>query len=198
MIENLTREKTDQVADLIIIDNIALLEESINHLSDTGTIWLFYKMEDLETVIDKIVDSPLFIHLENATVFTIGNETLQAYHLTKDQNNYTLNTIEVKRDVVVPYTVMNEDGNREKRGWDYEDGVAKRWTGLGNSVYLSDVTFLPQLLSMLSSKEGDIVTYNGDTVIRDYSIMDGILSTSEEDCPLSFYNRKFLPKTREE
>jgi hypothetical protein len=82
--------------------------------------------------------------------------------------------------------------------WDYEDGVAKRWTGLGNSVYLSDVTFLPQLLSMLSSKEGDIVIYNGDTVIRDYSIMDGILSTSEEDCPLSFYNRKFLPKTREE
>ena len=182
-----------QVADLIIIDSVALLEESINQLSDTGTIWLFYELQDLYSVL-KIIenDNRIQNNYKNATVFTINYKTYQAFHITKS-NNFVFNSIEIKRTVLVPYTVEKGDGTREKRGWDYEDGIPKRWTGLGICIYLSDKKFLPQVLSMLSSKEGDVVLYNKNIIKRDYDLLEGKLSTSE-DCKLSVYNRKFLPK----
>lgn len=167
-----------------------LLAECYRVLKPTGTMWMFYGITKIESVIKCINKSMFFNHWENAMVATIPDKTYQAYHLTKNKNNYTFNNIEIKRDVVVPYVVKKPDGTKEKRGWDYENGKAKRWTGLGNCIFASDIDFIIQVLICLSSNENDKVM---SSYKRNNSLLYNQVSSSE-NCSLNFSKRLFLPK----
>ena len=161
-------------------------------LKPTGTLWFFYGITKIETVIKCVNRSGMFNHWENAMVYTSQNKTYQAFHLTINNKNYIFNQVEIKRDVVVPYMVK-KDGKRIKRGWDYENGKPKRWTGIGNCLYAPNFEFLIQILSVLSSKENDTVLFNNKYLKRDYNLLFNKISSSE-DCPLHFSKRLFLPK----
>lgn len=189
----------DNSFDLIIIDKTydnydVLLETVYNKLKDKGTCWLLTNSLKIKEQIDSIKNTKFINHLENWCTITTENKTLNFYHLTKS-DKYTFNSIEIKRDVVVPYTVKGEDGSRIKRGWDYEDGKPKRWTGISNSFYVSKPEYIYDVFSLLSSYEHDNVysVFYDAVLIRDYSKLKGQFSTSE-DCEINFSKRDFLPK----
>lgn len=175
------------MADLIFckIKDFSLAKSS---LSENGTIWVECSSgEKLNDLCD--------FHLENSLVVCNGEETKTFYHYSKS-DKYIWNSVEVLREVVVPYTVKGKNGERIKRGWDYLNGKPMRWTSLGNALYCSDEDFLKQLLVLTSSNESSSVVEFPDTKIeRDYSMLEGKASTSE-DCKLSFKNRSFLPKEK--
>lgn len=171
------------------------LSECRRVLKPEGSMWMFYGITMIESVIKSVNKSGLYNHWENALVFTTPEKTLQYYHLTKNEKNYVFNQIEIKRDVVVPYVTKTKDGKKIKRGWDYENGKAKRFTGIGNCLYASNPSWINQIFSLISSKENDVVISlpSGNKIIRDYNSLFNQISTSE-DCKLGFNRRLFLPK----
>lgn len=169
-----------------------ILTESKRLLTKEGTLWLFYNIEDIKTILSLIKANNFINHFENASVFSTPEKTFQAFHLTMS-NKYIFNQIEIKREVAAPYIVKTADGKSEKRGWDYENGKPMRWTGIGNCIYASDKNFLNQLLLVLSANDSSKCILNGDNIIRNYDILFNQISSSE-NCKLHFSKRLFLPK----
>ena len=58
-----------------------LLAECYRILKPTGTMWMFYGITKIESVIKRINKSMFFNHWENAMVATIPDKTYQAYVL---------------------------------------------------------------------------------------------------------------------
>lgn len=182
--------------DLIVSDFLTKnnLKKYFTLLSDKGTLWVKSSKENILNEFNLIKESEFLNHLENWLVINTQNETSNYYHLTKSKN-YIWNQIEIKRDVVVPYVLKSENGQSVKRGWEYENGKAKRWTGIGNCLYVSDKNYINQIFMLLSSNENSEVLYNDKNIYRNYDTLYNQISTSE-NCKLSFSNRLFLPKNR--
>ena len=86
---------------------------------------------------------------------------------------------------------LKEENNELKaKIYDYENGKAKRWTGLGNCIFASDIDFIIQVLICLSSNENDKVM---SSYKRNNSLLYNQVSSSE-NCSLNFTKRLFLPK----
>lgn len=157
-----------------------LLAECKRVLKPTGTMWMFYGITKIESVIKCANRSGLFNHWENAMVYCrpkgrgathkLKSQREEILHLTKDPKNYTWNSVEYLREVVVPYI---KDG--KPRGWalDQSTGLRVRWTGIGNVSFFTPPAYnnvaekqihscqKPLLLFaeliMLSSKKGETV-----------------------------------------
>ena len=157
-----------------------LLAECYRILKPTGTMWMFYGITKIESVIKCINKSMFFNHWENAMVYCrpkgrgathkLKSQREEIVHLTKDPKNYTWNAVEYLREVVVPYV---KDG--KARGWalDQSTGMRVRWTGLGNVSFFTPPAYnnvgekqihscqkpilLFTELIMLSSKKGEKV-----------------------------------------
>lgn len=186
----------NESVDLIIYDDILekdLLEECFRILRQDGTLWLITNKNNIVDEMKLIREVGFINNFENWWTINIKDYTKNFYHLTMSEN-YTFNQVEIKRDVVVPYTIKGKNGERIKRGWDYEDGKPKRWTGISNCSYLSDESLLNQLFMLVSSNENDVVydVKSNSFLKRDYNLLKNI-STSE-DCQISFNKRSFMPK----
>lgn len=186
----------NESVDLIIYDDILekdLLEECFRILKQDGTLWLITNKNNIVDEMRLIREVGFINNFENWWTINIKDYTKNFYHLTISEN-HTFNQVEIKRDVVVPYTIKGKNGERIKRGWDYEDGKPKRWTGISNCSYLSDESLLNQLFMLVSSNENDVVydVKSKSFLKRDYSLLKNI-STSE-DCQISFNRRSFMPK----
>lgn len=117
----------------------AFFTECKRVLKPTGTLWFFYGITKIETVIKCVNRSGMFNHWENAMVYCrakgrgstkkLKSQREEIMHITKDENKYTWNAVEYLREVVVPYV---KDG--KPRGWvlDQSTGMRLRWSGLGN------------------------------------------------------------------
>lgn len=155
------------------------LSECKRILTPEGSMWMFYGITKIESVIKCINKSGLINHWENATVYCrpkgrgstkkMKSQREEIVHLTKGKK-YCWNPVEYLREVVVPYT---RDG--KPRGWalDQATGQRVRWTGIGNVAFFTPPSFIniaekqihscqkPVLLFteliMLSSKKGATV-----------------------------------------
>ena len=120
------------------------LAECKRVLKPTGSMWMFYGITKIETVIKCVNRSGLFNHWENAMVYCrpkgrgathkLKSQREEIMHLTKDPTKYTWNAVEYLREVIVPYV---KDG--KPRGWalDQSTGMRVRWTGLGNVSFFT-------------------------------------------------------------
>lgn len=180
----------------LVITNIELtnLDKIYKILSLNGTCWFYINIFDIKNILNIPEKYGFINHLENSIVLTTKNKTYHYFHLTKS-NNYTWNNIEIKRDVVVPYTIKGKNGEKIKRGWDYENGNPKRWTSIGNCIYIENFFDIFSIFQLLSSNENDkVLLYPENKLLkRNYSKLYNQISTSE-NCELSFNKRKFLPK----
>lgn len=156
------------------------LSECRRVLKPEGSMWMFYGITMIESVIKSINKSGLYNHWENALVYSrakgrgsknkLKSLREEIVFLTKDEKKWTWNPVEYLREVVVPYV---KDG--KPRGWalDQSTGMRVRWSGLGNSLFFTPPAYnnvaekqihscqKPVLLFteliMLASKVGDTV-----------------------------------------
>ena len=124
------------------------LTECSRVLTPEGSMWMFYGITQIETVIKCIHNSGLHNHWENAMVYCrnkgrgsskkLKSQREEIVHLTKHLTKYTWNSVEYLREVVVPYV---KDG--KPRGWvlDQSTGQRVRWTGAGNAVFFTAPTY---------------------------------------------------------
>lgn len=124
-----------------------LLAECRRVLKPTGTMWMFYGITKIETVIKCVNKSGLINHWENAMVYCrpkgrgskkkLKSQREEILHLTKS-SKYTWNSVEYLREVIAPYV---KDG--KPRGWalDQSTGMRVRWTGLGNVSFFTPPSY---------------------------------------------------------
>jgi site-specific DNA-methyltransferase (adenine-specific) len=121
------------------------LNEAYRVLKPNGTLWCFYGITQIRSMFNAIDVTRFTYHLENSIVYArnkgrgasnkLKSLREDVFHLTKHPTDYVWNSAEYKRRVIAPY--MMKDGT--KRGWDSEDGVAKRWTGAGNVMAFTEM-----------------------------------------------------------
>lgn len=178
-------------------------------LDENGAAWLKFYPKDFEKLLSDVNSAGLIAHLENYLVVDY-DYTRQDFLFVTKSKSYTWNSVEVLREVVVPYTVKGANGERIKRGWDYLDDRPMRWTSLGNVIYTSDLSVLYAILLLTASNKQDKVFIDnldyksvGTTLERECDgqlnndlkeLLSHHVSTSESDFYLSFDKRFFMPK----
>ena len=169
----------DQYYDLLC----KFLTEAERVLKDSGTIWMCCGRTKIPVVFRAIENynpsGGLQLNLENwltyarqkgrGTSTKLKSQAEEILHISKGKK-YTWHMVEYLREVVIPYV---KDGR--PRGWflDQNDGIRKRWSGVGNVLCFTSPFFKnrfePQIhstqkpfllfteLIMLSSNPGDLV-----------------------------------------
>lgn len=159
------------------------LKECKRILTDDGTLWLYIARTKIFEVQRAIEKAGLKNNLENWMTYVrakgrganskLKSQCEEILHITKT-NNYKWDMIEYERECVTPY-IEKIDGESVPRGWylDLNDGMRKRFSGLGNACCFTSPFYLntfekqihstqkPVLLNcmliMLSSNENDTV-----------------------------------------
>lgn len=156
-----------------------LFTETKRVLKDNGTLWMCCARTKIPLVLKTIEESGLICNLENWMTYVrakgrgannkLKSQCEEVLHITKTKK-YKWSSIEYLRECIVPYM---KDG--KPRGWfiDQNDGIRKRWTGVGNAMLFTSPFFKNKFesqihstqkpfllfteLIMLSSKPGDII-----------------------------------------
>jgi site-specific DNA-methyltransferase (adenine-specific) len=126
------------------------MSEAYRVLKPTGTLWTFFAPTMVQEMFEIISKTKFYNHLENWTNYAresgrgaskkLKSVREDIFHLTKDPNIHTWNSVEWLRRVIAPYKMAGGI----KRGWDYlEDGkTPARWTGSGNIVpFLTELEY---------------------------------------------------------
>lgn len=161
-----------------------LFTEAKRVLTDDGTLWLCCARTKVPVVFDAIKESGLNCNLENWMTYVrakgrgantkLKSQCEEVLHITKS-NKYQFSSIEYLRECVVPYI---KDG--KPRGWfiDQNDGLRKRWSGIGNAMLFTSPFFKNKFESQIHSTQKPFLlfvelimlsTKPGDTVMDPFA-----------------------------
>ena len=77
-------------------------------MKQDGTLWLITNKNNIVDEMRLIREVGFINNFENWWTINIKDYTKNFYHLTISEN-YTFNQVEIKRDVVVPYTIKGKN-----------------------------------------------------------------------------------------